>query len=125
LRNQQSLYKLYWATKGVNVAYRTDKEIGQQILGLLGSRSQKDLADAVGMDATALNKAIAGRRALSGIELVLIANQVGVAPQDILSETDAPAFALRADGDDEAVQQAMETCSTLIDGYLRLEALIR
>lgn len=107
------------------MTYRTDTEIGEQIVELLGSRTQKHLADAVGMDPTALNKAISGRRALNGTELVRIAHELNVSPQELLSETEAPVFSMRADGDDTAVKGAMETCSALIDGYLRLEALVR
>lgn len=106
------------------MAYRTDAEIGQQIVALLGSRTQKDLADAVEMDPTALNKALSGRRSLNGTELVRIAHELNVAPQELLSETGAPVFSMRA-GTDAAVEDAMNTCSALIDGYLRLEALVR
>ncbi len=106
------------------MTYRTDTEIGARILELLGSRSQKELADVVAMDPTALNKSIAGTRALTGGELVLIASQLGVAPQDLLSQDEAPAFSMRAGDDDAAVAEAIELCTPLIDGYLRLEALI-
>lgn len=109
----------------MSMTYRTDKEIGDQILALLGSRTQKDLAGAIEMDPTALNKAIAGRRTLSGTELVLVARELNVSPQALLMEEEAPVFAMRATGDEADMRAVMEQCSSLIDGYLRLEALVR
>ena len=106
------------------MAYRTDKEIGEQILARLGSRTQKELAEEVDMDPTALNKAIAGKRTLSGTELVLIARELEVAPQDLLLEEESPAFAMRSTGDKARNEIVEKECTALIDGYLRLEALI-
>lgn len=107
------------------MAFRTDKEIGNHILALLGSRTQKELADAVDMDATALNKVIAGKRTLTGTELVLIARALNVSPQSLLAEEEAPVFAMRGRGDAAGAETVEKECSSLIDGYLRLEALIR
>ena len=108
----------------MSMAYRTDKEIGEQIHARLGSRTQKELADAVDMDSTALNKAIAGRRTLSGTELVLVAGELGVAPQELLLQEDPPVFTMRSTDDKESSEAVGKECSALIDGYLRLEALI-
>jgi hypothetical protein len=106
------------------MVYRTDSEIGEQIRGLLGSRTQKSLANSVDMDPTALNKAIAGTRALSGTEIVLIARELRVTPMQLLAKEEEPVFAMRAGGDDKSISAAIEECSALIEGYLRLEALV-
>jgi hypothetical protein len=105
--------------------YRTDEEIGARIAELLGEREQTDLATAVGMRPDALSKVISGRRGLSGTELVLIARELDVSPEDLLSaDLSKPVFMMRASGDVEAIRSAMEHCSELVDGYLRLEALV-
>jgi hypothetical protein len=76
------------------------------------------------MDPTALNKVISGRRSVTGTELVLLARELGVAPQSLIVEEAAePVFALRATGDAE-IETVMHECEQLIDGYLRLEALV-
>lgn len=105
--------------------YRTDKEIGDRILTLLGSRTQKDLADAVDMDPTALNKVIAGKRTLTGTELILLARELSVSPQSLLAEEEEPVFVMRSNADAANAEAVQNECSSLIDAYLRLEALIR
>lgn len=105
--------------------YRNDLEIGERIAELLGDREQTDLAAAVGMRSDALNKVINGRRGLSGTEIVLIARELAVSPEDLLStDLTQPTFMMRAAGDADAVRAAMERCSELVEGYLRLEALV-
>jgi plasmid maintenance system antidote protein VapI len=107
------------------VAYRTDSEIGARIGQLLEEtgRSQAEVAAAIQMDPTALNKVISGRRGLSGTELVLLARELGTAPQALIVEDEQPVFALRASSD-ASIETVMRECEQLIDGYLRLEALV-
>lgn len=107
------------------MAYRTDSEVGARIGRLLEEqgRSQAEVAAAIEMDPTALNKVISGRRSLTGTELVLLARELDVAPQSLIVEDAEPVFALRAAGDAE-IETVMTECEQLIDGYLRLEALV-
>jgi transcriptional regulator with XRE-family HTH domain len=110
-----------------NVSYRDDNAIGSAIATLLAEqgRSQVELAGAIGMDSTALNKLISGRRSLTGTELVLIATELSVTPQSLIRMDEEPVFALRADiRDEDAIREFMRDSEELIDGYLRLEALV-
>jgi len=109
------------------VSYRDDNAIGSAIATLLAEqgRSQVELAGAIGMDSTALNKLISGRRSLTGTELVLIATELSVTPQSLIRMDEEPVFALRADiRDEDAIREFMRDSEELIDGYLRLEALV-
>lgn len=107
------------------MAYRTDSEVGARIARLLDEqgRSQAEVAAAIEMDPTALNKVISGRRSLTGTELVLLAGVLDIAPQSLIVEDAEPVFALRAAGEAE-IETVMHECEQLIDGYLRLEALV-
>ena len=99
------------------MAYRTDSEVGARIGQLLEEqgRSQADVAAAIEMDPTALNKVISGRRTLTGTELVVLARALGVAPQSLIVEEAEPVFALRATGHAET-ETVMHECEQLIDG---------
>lgn len=108
------------------VTYRTESQIGARIAELLveQGRAQVDVARAVGVDPTAFNKILSGRRGLSGTELVLVARELSVDPQSIIALEETPVFAMRSEADDATVRRAMAECEALIDGYLRLEALV-
>jgi Zn-dependent peptidase ImmA (M78 family)/transcriptional regulator with XRE-family HTH domain len=66
--------------------------------------SQQELAAAIGMDPTALSKALAGRRGFKSLEVALIAESLGVSTDALLADDDAdvplrPALAARVQGD--------------------------
>ena len=103
--------------------FRSDEKIGQRIEALRGDLSQRELAEAVGMDPTALNKAIAGKRRLNLNEIVSIANLLGVEPESLIT-AEGPVFAMRAGNDDAAIDSAVEDCSRVIEDFLTFESLV-
>ena len=105
------------------MSYRSDEEVVEVIRGMLGDRSQADLAAATGIDPTALNKVFKGTRRLALGELVAIADQLGVDPQELLLDRSADAIVFRADADQVVLGAVQETCSRVIDNYLTLESL--
>lgn len=89
---------------------RTDAEVAQKIRELTEDYSQKDLAKLLGLDASAVSRALAGKRAFNLREVALIAEWLGVDADDILfSETRG--FAWRCDtarGDEDAACRCRE-----------------
>ena len=103
---------------------RSDNEVGARILGLLGDRPQRELADAIDMQPCVLSRALAGERAFNMSELVDIADYLGVRVEELLFD-EQPAFVKRGAADDEVTQAAVDRCSRLIDAMLQIEAVGR
>lgn len=87
--------------------------------------SQRQLAAAVGMDPTALSKALTGQRAFKSIEVVLIAEHLGLSTDVLLAddddERDRPALAARVQsGAGPVVLQAVSRAEQMRD----LDALL-
>jgi transcriptional regulator with XRE-family HTH domain len=103
--------------------YLTDEAIGRKIEGLLGESSQRELAAAVGIHPSGLNRALKGERKLDLSELVAIADYFGVEPTTLIAD-EQPVFAMRAElGNDANVAVAVEKCSDLIEDFLTYRAL--
>src|SRR5262245_24732002 len=58
--------------------------------------SQQALARAIGLDATALSKALNGTRNFKSLEVALIAEHLGLSASDLLADTPVPAVAVAA-----------------------------
>jgi transcriptional regulator with XRE-family HTH domain len=112
------------STVGGAVKIRSDSQVGARIVGLLGDRPRRELADAVGMQPSVLSRALAGERAFNMSELVDIADFLGVRVEELLFD-EQPAFVRRGAADDEVTQGAVERCSRLIDAMLQIEAVGR
>jgi len=106
------------------VKIRSDKDVGARIGALLGSRSQRELADAVGMRPSVLSRALAGERAFNMSEVVDIADYLGVRVEDLLFDEEQ-AFVKRGAAKDDATRLAVDHCSRLIDAILQIEAVGR
>jgi transcriptional regulator with XRE-family HTH domain len=106
------------------VKVRSDAEVGARINALLGDRSQREVAGAVGMQQSVLSRALSGERAFNMSELVDIADYLGVPIEELLFD-EQPAFVKRGSADDEATTAAIQRCSRLIDGMLQIEAVGR
>lgn len=84
-------------------------------------RSQREIADAVGMDHTAFNKALAGRRDFKSLEIALLAEELGTRTDDLLADDDRPprrpaAMAARTQaGAGPAVTEAVRLADELLD----------
>ena len=109
---------------GAAVKIRSDSDVGKRVSELLGSRSQRELADAIGLQPSVLSRALAGERAFNMSEIVDIADYLGVGVEELLFD-EQPAFALRGGADDESSRVAVSQCSRLIDAMLQLEAVAR
>lgn len=103
---------------------RSDTEVGARVTGLLGDRSQRELAEAVRMQPSVLSRALTGERAFNMSELVDIADYLGVRVEALLFD-EQPAFVARGATKDAATQDAVERCSRLIDGMRQIEAVGR
>ena len=106
---------------GDKVTARSKQEIGSHIAGLLDGQTQRDLARAVHMHPSAINRVISGQRTLGMGEVVAIAQFFGVSPASIISEEEC-AFAMRAAVSGAPVNEAVSICTSLIDDYLLFEA---
>lgn len=85
--------------------------------------TQQSLATAIGLDPTALSKALAGNRNFKTLEVALIAEHLGVSVQSLLSDEAPPAsfVAARAQPDaNPAVSSALDKANL----YLELERLL-
>jgi hypothetical protein len=103
---------------------RSDTEVGARVSGLLGERPQRELAEAVAMQPSALSRALAGERAFNMSELVDIADYLGVRVEDLLFDEQA-VFVKRGASGDAGTQDAVDRCSRLIDAMLQIEAVGR
>jgi transcriptional regulator with XRE-family HTH domain len=85
--------------------------------------TQQSLAQAIGLDPSALSKALSGNRNFKSLEIALIAERLGVSVQSLLSETAVPTaiVAARAQPDaSPAVDRALATAHA----HLELDALL-
>ncbi len=85
--------------------------------------TQQAIAHAVGLDVTALSKALNGKRDLKSVELALIAEHLGLTPTDLLSEqSPSPRLAARVQPEaDSATGRALDRSTILVE----LDRLIR
>ena len=103
---------------------RSDSEVGARITGLLGDRSQRELAEVVGMQPSVLSRALKGERAFNMSELVEIADYLGARLEELLFD-EQPAFVMRGVAVNKATDAAVASCSRLIDAMLQIEAVGR
>jgi transcriptional regulator with XRE-family HTH domain len=66
----------------------TTTMLAKRILDLIqaSGMTQQDFAKAIGLDPTALSKALSGKRNFKPLEIALIADQAGVPAQHLLSD---------------------------------------
>jgi transcriptional regulator with XRE-family HTH domain len=84
--------------------------------------TQQGLAQSIGLDPSALSKALGGSRNFKSLEVALIAERLGVSVQSLLSETSVPtSFAARAQPD---TTPAVDLALAKAHVYLELDALL-
>lgn len=103
---------------------RTTADLAATIRELLGERPQRELADLLGLDASAISRALAGKRALNLVEIVDIADYLGVEPSHLLFDDEA-VFALRADEGSALTRDAERRCLRVIDDVLAFRTVAR
>lgn len=102
-----------------------EAQIIENILRRMEERhtTQLELAQASGIEKTALSKSLAGKRRLNLFELALIADVLELNVNDLLDH-EQPVFALRADGRGAEIDDALGQCTAVIEDFLTFEALV-
>ena len=95
---------------------RTDAEIAETIRELTEGYSQKDLADLLGVDPSAVSRALAGKRAFNLREVALIADWLAIDADNILFSGKS-ALAWRCDAGDSS-QDAACRCREAVQDFL-------
>ncbi|MFN8186362.1 MAG: helix-turn-helix transcriptional regulator [Gaiellales bacterium] len=107
--------------------YLTQQEVGQRIFELRTERgvSQRCLADAIGVDPSAMSRIESGQRGLAVSELVGISGFLGVPTESLLRRqlTAAPLF--RNEGGDAEAADALAAFEAIIDDFFAFEAAAR
>jgi Zn-dependent peptidase ImmA (M78 family)/transcriptional regulator with XRE-family HTH domain len=108
----------------------TTDTLAERILTVVenSGMTRRELAEAIGIDPTALSKALSGKRNFKSLEIALIAETMGVPVQYLLADDDevsAPAFvAARAQPNSSpAVDAAMARTETMVELDKLLEEL--
>jgi transcriptional regulator with XRE-family HTH domain len=95
---------------------RTDAQIAETIRELTEDYSQKDLADLLGVDPSAVSRALAGKRAFNLREVALIADWIGVDADSILFSRESM-LAWRCDAGD-VCEDAAHRCREAVKDFL-------
>lgn len=109
------------------MSYRNQEQVGEEIAALRAERgvSQRRLAQAIGLDASALSRIESGERGLAVGELVAVAEYLGVdVDRLLLDEAGAPPL-FRGDGDPERGDAAVAEFGEIIDDFFTFEAAVR
>ena len=107
--------------------YLTQEEVGKRIEGLRGERgvSQRRLAEAIGVDGSAMSRIESGQRGLAVGELVLMSEFFGV-PTDMLLRRDVDSVPLfRNEGGEGEASDALVAFEAIIDDFFAFEAAAR
>jgi len=104
------------------MTYRTKAEIGRYVAELRAERglSQRELAEYIGIDKSAMSRVEAGARGLAVDELVAAAEFFGKTTDEILRK-DEVAFAFRAEADDASVAGAIDLFNKVFDDFFALK----
>ena len=104
------------------MSYRTKAEIGQYVAELREERglSQRQLAEHLEIDKSAMSRVEAGERGLAVDELTAVAELFGKMADDILRK-DEVAFSFRAEADDTSVREAVELFNKGYDDFFALK----
>jgi len=96
---------------------RTDAELAEAIRDLTADYSQRELADLLGIDPSAVSRALAGKRAFNLREVALIADWLGVDADDLLFSREG-ALAWRCEAGEVDQEQAARLCREVLKDYL-------
>lgn len=111
----------------VTSEYLTQEEVGQRIVELRTDRgvSQRRLAEALGVDPSAMSRIESGQRGLAVSELVGISDFLGASTESLLRRqlTSTPLF--RNEGGDTEAVEALAAFEAIIDDFFAFEAAAR
>lgn len=104
------------------MTYRTKAEIGKYVSRLREERglSQRELADHLSVDKSAVSRIEAGERGLAVDELAAIADLFGKTADEILRK-DEVAFAFRSEAEDASVSEAVALFNKVYDDFFSLK----
>lgn len=104
------------------MTYRTKAEIGRHVAELREERglSQRQLAEHLGIDKSAVSRVEAGERGLAVDELVAVAELFRKTADEILRR-DEVAFTFRAEADDASVREAVDLFNKVYDDFFTLK----
>lgn len=107
--------------------YLTQEEVGQRIERLRGERgvSQRRLADAIGVDPSALSRIESGQRGLAVGELVAISEFLGVTTDELLRRQVESVPLFRNEGGPGEASDALVAFEAIIDDFFAFEAATR
>jgi len=100
---------------------RSDAEVSEAVRDLTEGYSQKELAELLGLDPSAVSRALAGKRAFNLREIALIADWLGVDADDILFAR-ASALAWRCESP-ESSDAAACRCREAVKDFLAFRAV--
>ena len=103
---------------------RTTTDLAATVRELLGDRPQRELAELLGLDASAVSRALAGKRALNLAEVVDIADYLGVEASHLLFKDEA-VFALRAGEGTALSHEAERRCLQIINDVLAFRTVAK
>ena len=104
------------------MTYRSKAEIGRYLAELRVERglSQRELAECIGVDKSAMSRVEAGQRGLAVDELVAVAECFGKTVDEVLRK-DEVAFAFRAEADDASAREAIDLFNKVFDDFFALK----
>lgn len=106
------------------MTYRSKAEIGRYLAELRVERglSQRELAECIGVDKSAMSRVEAGQRGLAVDELVAVAECFGKTVDEVLRKDEvAFAFAFRAEADDASAREAIDLFNKVFDDFFALK----
>lgn len=101
---------------------RTDAEIAEMIRTLVNGRPQKEIAELLDVDQSAVSRALAGKRAFNLQEVALIADWLDV-PADEILFADPVGVAFRCDDADARCDLAANQCRDIVRDLLAFRAV--
>jgi transcriptional regulator with XRE-family HTH domain len=107
--------------------YLSQEEVGHRIESLRGDRgvSQRRLADAIGVDPSAMSRIESGQRGLAVGELVAISEFLGIPTDALLRRDVEPRPLFRNEGGQDEASEALATFESIIDDFFAFEAAAR
>lgn len=107
--------------------FLTQEQVGRRIAELRADRgvSQRRLAEAIGIDQSALSRIESGERGLAVEELVAIASFLGVDTSALLRSDEDATPLFRNEGGPEEANEAVAALEAIIEDFFVFEAAAR
>ena len=108
-------------------AFRTSEEVGERIRELREAEdlSQRRLGEILDIHQTAVHRIETGERALTGRELMMLAEHFGVTTSSIVRREESLALLRAGDAEPEGAKRSLDEFRACIEDYFGLEALVK